>query len=100
MAVGTPIVASANEGYVNIASHGVERWLVPPKDRDAQVQAITSHLDDKPICHEMGARGRLKAEEYSWEHVGHRVMDHYLSLLKGQPEKTHPPRSPATSIAT
>jgi phosphatidylinositol alpha-mannosyltransferase len=100
MAVGTPIVASANEGYVNITSHGVEGLLVPPKDRDALVQAITSLLADKPLCHEMGARGRLKAEEYSWEHVGHRVMDHYLSLLEGQPGKTHPPRSPATSIAT
>jgi phosphatidylinositol alpha-mannosyltransferase len=100
MAVGTPIVASANEGYVNIASHGVEGLLVPPKDRDALVQAITSLLADKPLRHEMGARGRLRAQEYSWEHVGHRVMDHYLSLLKGQPGKTQSPRLPATSIAT
>ena len=50
----------------------------------------------------IAARYHLKPLDSSEivQYVGHRIMDHYLSLLKGQPGKTQSPRLPATSIAT
>lgn len=35
----------------------------------------------------MGAKGRLKAVEYDWEHIAQRVMNYYLEVLGKSPMK-------------
>ncbi|MGB2854168.1 MAG: glycosyltransferase family 4 protein, partial [Dehalococcoidia bacterium] len=81
MAASRPIVASANEGYASVMSHGVEGLLVPPKDENAIASALITVLGDESLRQEMGARGRLNAEKYSWQNIAQRVMDYYGSLI-------------------
>jgi len=83
MAAAKPIVASAIDGYASVMSHGVEGLMVPPQDEPALATAIIHLLSNEPLRQEMGARGRLKAEECSWPNVARRVNQYYVSLLNG-----------------
>ena len=83
MAASKPIVASAIEGYSSVMSHGVQGLMVPPKDEQALASALIQLLSDKPLRQEMGARGRLKAEECSWPNVAKSVLEYYMRLLNG-----------------
>jgi phosphatidylinositol alpha-mannosyltransferase len=87
MAVGKPIIASNVEGYARIITHGAEGWLVPPKDEQALAQSLIALLKDEPLRQEMGAKGRLKAQDYAWENVAQRVMDYYTKVLSESPGK-------------
>ncbi len=81
MAASKPIVASAIEGYASVLSHGVEGLMVPPRDEQAIASALIKLLGDETLRREMGARGRLKAEECSWPNVAGRINEYYTSLL-------------------
>jgi phosphatidylinositol alpha-mannosyltransferase len=99
MAVGKPIVASNIEGYASVLTHGSEGLLVPPRDDRMLAQALVSLATDESCRQQMGARGKLKAKEYSWEHVAQRVLDYYLRVLSKPPWNRRFPevenRSPA-----
>ncbi|MFH1485999.1 MAG: glycosyltransferase family 4 protein [Chloroflexota bacterium] len=82
MASGKAIVASNIEGYASVARHGYEALLVPPKDEKALALALVHVLADERLREQMGARGREKAQLYSWEHVSQKVAGYYEGLLK------------------
>jgi len=81
MAMGKPIVASKIAGYASVLTDGAEGLLVPPKDKGSLAQSIISLLADKSLRQQMGARGRLKAQDYSWERVAQRVLEYYSKVL-------------------
>ncbi len=81
MAMGKPVVASNIEGYARVVTDGVEGLLVPPKNKDLLAQTIISLLNNKSLRHQMGERGRLKAQDYGWEHIAQRVFSYYLKVL-------------------
>ncbi|HEX75071.1 MAG TPA: glycosyltransferase family 4 protein [Dehalococcoidia bacterium] len=81
MASGKPVVATDIEGYASLLTHGEEGLLVPPRDEEALARALLSLLNDESLRHWMGAKGRIKAEKYSWANVAQQVMDYYTSLL-------------------
>lgn len=81
MAVGKPIVASNVGGYATLITPGTEGYLVPPKDEQALAESLIAVLKDDSLRQKMGANGRRKAQEYSWENVAQRVLDYYTSVL-------------------
>jgi len=85
MAVGKPVVASNIEGYASVITHGVDGLLVPPKDEEMLAQALISLMTDESYRQQMGARGILKAKEYSWEHIAQRVLSYYARVLSEPP---------------
>ncbi len=87
MAIGKPIVASDMEGYASILTHGTEGFLVPPKDEDTLAAALLSLIKDKHLRQQMGERGRLKAEGYSWENIAQRILGYYVKVLDEAPWK-------------
>ena len=69
-ACATPVVASAIDGYRDVASEetGV---FVSPGDEEELADAIVGLLTDEPRRLALGAAGRSVAEErYSWERIG------------------------------
>jgi phosphatidylinositol alpha-mannosyltransferase len=99
MAVGKPIVASNIEGYASVVTHGAEGLLVPPADKERLAQALLSLLTDQSLRHEMGAKGRAKALEYSWEQIAQRVLNYYMRVLSEPPWQKQFPEFEATAIS-
>ncbi|MBM4432866.1 MAG: glycosyltransferase family 4 protein [Chloroflexi bacterium] len=81
MATGKPVVASNIEGYAGVVTNSVDGLLVPPKDSESLAQALLYLMKDETLRREMGARGRLKAQDYSWEHIARRILDFYNEAL-------------------
>ncbi len=89
MAVGKPIIASNIEGYASVLNHGIEGLLVPPKNTKKLAGALSTLINDKKLRQKMGAKGRLKAIEYDWEHITEQVLNIYHKTLKESPRKNN-----------
>jgi len=87
MAMGKPVVASNIEGYASVMTHGIEGFLVPPRDDKALSKSLISLMADKSLCQQIGAKGKLKAAKYSWEHIAQRVFNYYARILSESPRK-------------
>jgi len=81
MAVGKPIVASNIEGYASVVNHGVEGLLVPPRDDRSLARALISLMSDEALRHQIGAKGKVKALDYSWQQIAQRVYNYYVKVL-------------------
>jgi len=81
MACAKPVIATDIEGYASVVAHSEDGLLVPPRDDKSLARALLSLLDDRTLRRQMGAKGRSKAEKYSWANVARQVMDQYVSLL-------------------
>ena len=99
MAVGKPIVASNIEGYANVVSHGVDGLLVPPADKESLAQALISLLADGSLRQKMGAKGRAKALEHSWEQIAKKVLNYYVRVLGEPPWRKQFPEFKTTAIS-
>lgn len=80
MAAGLPVVASNIEGFAAVLTEGVEGTLVRPKDSVMLAEALLRLVDDRGLREEMGARGRERAQHFSWERVSRRVLSYYERL--------------------
>jgi phosphatidylinositol alpha-mannosyltransferase len=99
MAMSKPIVASSIEGYASVISHGVDGLLVPPADKDKLAKALISLINDESLRRQMGAKGRAKALEHSWERISQRVFDYYVRVLSEPPWNKKFPESKTTAIS-
>jgi len=100
MATGKPVVASNIEGYASVVTNGVDGLLVPPRDEKALAQALISLMTDQSLRQQMGARGRAKALEYSWEQIAQKVLSYYIRVLGKPPwrERYHQSEAVSTSV--
>jgi len=99
MAAGKPIVASNIEGYASVLAHNVDGLLVPPADKEMLARALLSLSTDEALRREMGARGRAKALEYSWERVAQNVLNYYMRVLSEPPWNRKFPELEATALS-
>jgi phosphatidylinositol alpha-mannosyltransferase len=81
MAAGMPIVASNIDGFAGVVTHGVEGLLVRPEDPQALADALVELLRDPDRCAAMAARGRERAQFYSWDRVSQQVLSYYERLI-------------------
>jgi len=82
MAAGQPTVATNIPGYRDLLEDGREGFLVERKSEKALAEALIRLLRDPATRREMGARGRVKAQEYSWRQTALRVLGFYEELLE------------------
>jgi len=81
MAAGTPVVASAIEGYSNVARSGQDALLVPPGDVGALRDALRLVLDDDHVRARLIASGHERAEQFSMRRLAERYLELYARAL-------------------
>jgi phosphatidylinositol alpha-mannosyltransferase len=100
MAAGKPLVASDIPGYRFVVNHGVEGLLVPPKDEQGLALSLVRLLSDGELRAKMGAAGRSRAQQFSWDKIATRVLAFYDRVLASQPLVKVPKRSRWRRAAT
>lgn len=74
MASGLPVVVSEHTFGEDVITDGVDGYVVPIRDADAIAERLR-HLHANPeLRASMGAAARRRAEEFSWERYGERVV--------------------------
>jgi phosphatidylinositol alpha-mannosyltransferase len=82
MAAGVPIVCSDIHGYKGVVRRGEQALLVPPKDPDALAAALGTLVRDPQLRGRMGASGRERARQFSWESITGKVDDYYGFVIR------------------
>lgn len=65
MAAGAAVVASALDGYRNVATDGIDAILVPPGDPDALGKALARVLGDDALRRDLVTAGDVRANNFS-----------------------------------
>lgn len=81
LSAGLPVVASNIEGFAGVITSEVDGLLVRPRDHVAIADAIRRLIGDAPLRESLARHGQVRAEQYSWETVAHRVFSYYERLL-------------------
>ena len=85
MACGTPVVATAIEGYQELVGDTGSGSLVPPGDDDALAAAILTLLQDERARRAAAAAGADRARAFDWQAVAGRLEALYLGLARHGP---------------
>ncbi len=80
MAAGTPVVASALDGYRNVATDGVDAVLVPPGDVDALGTALRRVLSDSVLSAALVERGMQRADDFAMSSLAAEYVAIYRRL--------------------
>ena len=91
MAAGTPIVASALDGYRNVAADDVNAILVEPGDADALAVALRRVLWEPGLAARLRDAGARRAEDFSMATLAARYAEHYVRLSRNRPRRERPP---------
>jgi GDPmannose 4,6-dehydratase len=79
MTCGKPVVASNVTEVPQVVKHGINGFLVPPRDSVAIARAILE-IYDKNLIEAMGRESRKIAEEYDWKKIARIVVETYERL--------------------
>lgn len=88
MAVGTPVVAFANEGYAGVLKNtkGGE-FLARPKDYRTLAKKIEMLINNPELRKEIGEWGRCEAKKYSWPKIVDQILAFYELCKKKKNSK-------------
>lgn len=91
MAACTPIVASALDGYKNVATDGVTALLPEPGDVDQLAAALRRVLDEPDLAARLVLAGRSHAAEFSMDALARSYTGIYRDVIARQSEATSRP---------
>jgi glycosyltransferase involved in cell wall biosynthesis len=86
MAAGTPVVAAAEGGILDIIRDGITGHLYPYGDDKAAVSAVEKLLSDPIHYAEVRRTARLDAERWSWAAATRQLEAFYLKILNREAE--------------
>jgi phosphatidylinositol alpha-mannosyltransferase len=81
MAAGAAVVASALDGYRNVATDGVDAVLVKPGDADALGTTLAGLLDDDARRGDLIAAGERQALRFSMTRLAELYVERYQRLV-------------------
>ena len=81
-ACGCPVVASDVSGLRSVARDGVTGFLVAGDDPADYAERIARLLDDPELARQMGRRGQLLAQRFSWSRTADRLAGLFSSLAE------------------
>jgi phosphatidyl-myo-inositol alpha-mannosyltransferase len=80
MAAGAVVVASALDGYANVATDGVDALLVPPGDSVALGRTLVQVLSDGRLRSRLVPAAEARAQEFSMTRLAEAYGGHYERL--------------------
>jgi phosphatidylinositol alpha-mannosyltransferase len=80
MAAGAVVVASALDGYANVATDGVDSLLSPPGDSEALAMSLARALTDGRLRRDLIAAAEARAQEFSMVHLAEAYIERYERL--------------------
>ena len=80
MAAGAVVVASALDGYANVATDGVDAVLTPPGDADALGRALARALGDGAQRARLVTAAEARAQEFSMARLAEAYIERYERL--------------------
>ncbi len=92
MAASTCIVASALDGYRNVATADVDALLVEPGDAGELAVALSKALTDQALSSQLTAAGNRRADDFSMVTLAQRYAQIYRAAAR--PETEPRPMSP------
>lgn len=84
MAAGAALVASAIDGYTNVATNEKDSLLVPPGDAHQLAIAINKVIVDETLRERLIAGGHVRAQQFSMSILAEKYVEIYRSLLKSE----------------
>ncbi len=81
MAAGKPVVATRVGGVPEIVTQGVNGLLVAPENPEEMAGAISRLLGQKELCAELGAGGRARAREFTWDAIASQYLQVYAAAV-------------------
>jgi phosphatidylinositol alpha-mannosyltransferase len=84
MAAGASLVASAIDGYVNVATSEKNSLLVPPGDAHQLAFAINKVVGDTQLRANLISEGHLRAQQFSMSLLASKYVDIYRMLLESE----------------
>lgn len=81
MAYGTPVIAADTSSIREV--NGDAAVLVPVDNVEALTQAMRRILMDKEFSTELVRRGRLQAEQFSWQRCARETLELYENIYHG-----------------
>jgi D-inositol-3-phosphate glycosyltransferase len=84
-ASGTPVVAAAVGGLVEVVEDGVTGFLIDGRDPAAFAARIAELLEQPALRERMGAAARARAAEYTWDRSVERLIGLYDCVESPQP---------------
>lgn len=82
MAAGTAVVASALDGYRNVATDDVDALLVPPGDVDALARALAAVLVDETLRARLVSAGGERADAFDMSSLVTRYLEIYDDVAR------------------
>jgi phosphatidylinositol alpha-mannosyltransferase len=92
MAASTCIVASALDGYLNVATDGVDALLVEPGDAGALAVMLQKALTEPELSERLVAAGARRADDFSMRTLACRYAEIYRAVAR--PAEAPRPMSP------
>lgn len=80
-ACGCPVVAADVAGLASVVRDQVTGYLVPSHDPAEWAARLCSLLNDPELSQQMGRRGRLLAQRFSWSRTAEHLAAEYEALL-------------------
>jgi len=81
-ACGCPVVASDVSGLRSVVRDGVTGYVVAGHDPAAYAERIKRLLDDPELARQMGRRGQLLAQRFSWSRTADRLAGLFGALVE------------------
>jgi glycosyltransferase involved in cell wall biosynthesis len=83
LACGTPVIATTHSGGPDVIEHGVNGFVVPPRDPRALADALTRIHDEPSLLDQMRVEARRRVERArGWSQYGDGIVDAFTRALE------------------